>query len=56
MNMHPLDQRPHFNRFSQWYKQEIWEDMHQQIVTDPDTENLTLDCSVIQANPCSAGD
>ncbi len=54
--MHPLDQRPRSKRSARWYELEIWEDMHQHFVTDPDMENLILDSSVIRAHPFAAGD
>jgi len=44
-----------YKRFARWCETEIWEDMHQHFVTDPDMENLILDSSVIRAHPCAAG-
>jgi len=44
-----------YKRFARWCEHDIWEDMHQHFVADPDMENLILDSSVIRAHPCAAG-
>jgi transposase len=44
-----------YKRFARWCKHDVWEDMHQHFVDDPDMENLILDSSVIRAHPCAAG-
>lgn len=42
-------------RFARWCEHDVWEDIHQHFVDDPDMENLILDSSVIRAHPCAAG-
>ena len=44
-----------YKRFARWCEHDIWEDMHQHFVADPDMENLILDSSVVRAHPCAAG-
>ena len=44
-----------YKRFARWCDHEIWEDMHQHIIEDPDMENLIIDSTVVRAHPCAAG-
>ena len=44
-----------YKRFARWCDHEIWEDMHQHFVDDPDMENIIIDSTVVRAHPCAAG-
>jgi transposase len=44
-----------YKRFARWCDHEVWEDMHQHFVDDPDIENLMVDSTVLRAHPCAAG-
>ena len=44
-----------YKRFARWCDHDIWEDMHQYFVNDPDMENIIIDSSVVRAHPCAAG-
>ena len=44
-----------YKRFARWCDHEIWEDMHQHFVEDPDMENVIIDSTVVRAHPCAAG-
>ena len=44
-----------YKRFARWCDHEIWEDMHQHFVEDPDMENIIIDSTVVRAHPCAAG-
>ena len=44
-----------YKRFARWCDHEIWEDMHQHFIEDPDMENLIIDSTVVRAHPCAAG-
>jgi len=44
-----------YKRFARWSDHEVWEDMHQHFVDDPDMENAIIDSTVIRAHPCAAG-
>jgi transposase len=44
-----------YKRFARWCDHDIWEDMHQHFVEDPDMENMIIDSTVVRAHPCAAG-
>lgn len=44
-----------YNRFTRWFDYDIWGDMHQHFVEDPDMEHVLLDSSVVRVLPCAAG-
>lgn len=44
-----------YKRFANWCDHEIWEDLHQHFVDNPDMENMIIDSTVIRAHPCAAG-
>ena len=44
-----------YKRFARWSDHEVWEDMHQHFVDDPDMENMIIDSTVVRAHPCAAG-
>lgn len=44
-----------YKRFARWCDSEVWEQMHQHFVDDPDMEHLLIDSTVIRAHPCAAG-
>ena len=44
-----------YKRFARWCDHDVWEDMHQHFVDDPDMENIIIDSSVVRAHPCAAG-
>ena len=44
-----------YKRFARWCDHDIWDEMHQHFVDDPDMENIMLDCTVVRAHPGAAG-
>ena len=44
-----------YKRFARWCDNEVWEQLHQHLVDDPDMEHLLIDSTVIRAHPCAAG-
>lgn len=44
-----------YKRYSRWCDHEVFEDMHQHFIDDPDMENTLLDSTVVRAHPCAAG-
>ena len=44
-----------YKRFARWADQDIWHQMHQSFIDDPDMEHLILDSTVVRAHPCAAG-
>ena len=44
-----------YKRFARWCDHEVWEQMHQHFVDDPDMEHLLIDSTVIRAHACAAG-
>ena len=44
-----------YKRFARWCDHEVWQEMHQHFVEDPDMENVLLDSTVLRAHPCAAG-
>jgi transposase len=44
-----------YKRFARWEEQGVWATMHEYFVTDPDTESVLLDSTVIRAHMCAAG-
>ena len=44
-----------YKRFARWADRGIWELLHQHLVSDPDTEYLIIDSTVVRAHPCAAG-
>jgi transposase len=44
-----------YKRFARWCDHDVWDDMHQHFVSDPDMENILLDSTVVRAHPCAAG-
>lgn len=44
-----------YKRFARWCDHNIWSDMHQHFIEDPDMESVILDSTVVRAHPCAAG-
>jgi transposase len=44
-----------YKRYARWCDHDIFEDMHQHFIEDPDMENLLLDSTIVRAHPCAAG-
>jgi transposase len=44
-----------YKRYARWCDNDVWEQMHQHFVDDPDMEHLLIDSTVIRAHPCAAG-
>ena len=44
-----------YKRYARWCDHNIWVDMHQNFVDDPDMESIMIDSTVIRAHPCAAG-
>lgn len=44
-----------YKRFARWCDHQVWDEMHQHFVDDPDMENILLDSTVVRAHPCAAG-
>ena len=44
-----------YRRFARWSIKNVWEDLHQFCIRDPDLESLMIDSTVIRAHPCAAG-
>lgn len=50
---------PHWNsvykRFNNWSKKNIWNDLLQYCIEDPDLEYVMIDATIVRAHPCAAG-
>lgn len=44
-----------FKRFANWSDKNVWGQLHEQFIDDPDMEWLLLDSTVVRAHPCAAG-
>ena len=44
-----------YKRFARWCDHDVWDEMHQHFVEDPDMENIMLDRTVVRAHPCASG-
>ena len=44
-----------FHRFNEWSKKNIWAELMQYCIVDPDLEYLLLDSTVVRAHACAAG-
>lgn len=44
-----------FKRFARWSDKQIWEQLHECFIDDPDLEWLLLDSTVVRAHPCASG-
>ena len=44
-----------FKRFSRWSAKNIWGQLHEHFINDPDMEWLLIDSTVVRAHPCAAG-
>lgn len=44
-----------FKRFANWSDKNVWGQLHEHFVDDPDMEWLLLDSTVVRAHPCAAG-
>lgn len=44
-----------FKRFGRWSDKGVWDQVHQQLIDEPDMEWLLLDSTVVRAHPCAAG-
>lgn len=44
-----------YKRFARWSDKNVWQNMHQHFVSDPDMEWLMLDSTIVRAHPCAAG-
>lgn len=44
-----------FKRFNAWSKKEIWSQLFQLCVKDPDLEYIMLDTTIVRAHACAAG-
>lgn len=44
-----------FKRFGRWSDKNVWGQLHEQLIDDPDMEWLLLDSTVVRAHPCAAG-
>jgi transposase len=44
-----------YKRFSRWWDEGVWQQMHEYFADDPDMENLLFDSTTVRAHPCAAG-
>jgi transposase len=44
-----------FCRFNEWSKKNIWQQLHEYCIQDPDLEYVMIDATIIRANACAAG-
>ena len=44
-----------FSRFANWSDKDVWEQMHEHFIDEPDMEWLLIDSTVTRAHPCAAG-
>jgi len=44
-----------FKRFARWSDKNVWGQLHELFIEDPDMEWLLLDSTVVRAHPCAAG-
>jgi transposase len=44
-----------YKRFARWSEHQVWEDMMQHFVSDPDMESVIIDSTIVRAHPSAAG-
>jgi len=44
-----------FSRFNEWTKKDIWKELMDFCIQDPDLDWVMLDATIIRAHPCAAG-
>ena len=44
-----------FQRFNEWSKKNIWNELLEYCVQDPDLENIMIDATIVRAHACAAG-
>ena len=44
-----------FSRFNSWTKKDIWSDLMNFCIQDPDLEWIMIDATIVRAHPCAAG-
>ena len=44
-----------FKRFANWSAKNVWGQLHEHVIDEPDLEWLLLDSTVVRAHPCAAG-
>jgi transposase len=44
-----------FDRFNNWSKKQIWRELFEFCIQDPDLENVMIDATIVRAHACSAG-
>lgn len=44
-----------FKRFARWSDKNVWGQLHELFIEDPDMEWFLLDSTVVRAHPCAAG-
>ena len=44
-----------YQRFARWADKDIWQEMHQAFIEEPDMENVIPDTTVVRAHMCAAG-
>lgn len=44
-----------FKRFARWSDKEVWNNLHEHFIREPDMEWLLIDSTVTRAHPCAAG-
>src|SRR5438309_9483577 len=43
-----------YKRFNNWNKKNIWNDLLQHCIEDPDLEYVMIDATIVRAHPCAA--
>lgn len=44
-----------YRRFNEWAKKNIWHELLEYCVQDPDLENIMIDATIVRAHACAAG-
>lgn len=44
-----------YRRFNEWSKKNIWSELLEYCVQDPDLENIMIDATIVRAHACAAG-
>jgi transposase len=44
-----------YKRFNAWSKKNVWNDLMNYCIEDPDLEYIMIDATIIRAHPCAAG-
>jgi transposase len=44
-----------YRRFNEWSKKNIWSELLEYCIQDPDLENIMIDATIVRAHACAAG-